>query len=61
MTKEELKALEDTIFASFIRCNVMDIHNAREHASLAVHHMKNAMAAKAIRTDREQYCFTACQ
>ena len=44
MTQEEINALELTIAASFIRANVLSLHEANQHAGLAIQHMRNAMA-----------------
>jgi hypothetical protein len=49
MTPDEITELEETIAASFIRGNVLSIQDAKDHAALAVTHMKNAMALASAR------------
>ncbi len=46
MTQDELKKLEETIAASFIRGNVLSVQDAKDHAALAVTHMQNALKQK---------------
>jgi hypothetical protein len=51
--------LERTIAASFVRCNVLPVQEALDHAALAVQHVRNVAEGRNIATNPATKSVTA--